>query len=177
MTVKFIGSTFAKVLATGVVVAACVGGMAMPASARPVECPSSSSDPHEYVAGGTLHVRNGVSLGPGWVTECMQVNKVALQEDAHHVPTKMEVSWNNWSRYVQASAAYPILQDGQPTIYYISPRVHTNTWVSQARATCEIWAGKPGDGGELQDRAPFTCETTQHGWDNDWDFVVEPSGN
>jgi hypothetical protein len=181
MTENFIGSTFAKVLAkvlaTGVVVAACVGGMAVPASAAPVNCPSSTSKGHEYVGGGTLHVSNGVQLGTGWVTECMQVDSVELQEDAHHVPTKMVVSWDNWDIDVLASAAYPIIQDGKPTIYYVSPRVQNRTWVSKAWATCEIWAGKPGAGGEIQDRAPFKCETTQHGLDNDWDFVVEPSGN
>jgi hypothetical protein len=81
---------------------------------------------------------------------------------------------------VTASAAYPIIQNGEATGFYIAPHINTNNFTDWApTAGCEVFEGMPGAGGIVQpdDSSPFSCDMHKHVFSNDWDFTIRTAGH
>jgi hypothetical protein len=152
-------------VAAGTVVAACMGGAAAPAAASPDSIPF-------YIGAGTVHTRNGVQLGDGEIIESSGKVVVELHRDADNLP-KLVARWLLWDDAAVASAAFPILKDGSSTEYFVLARITTGSvFGANAWAECEIFYGKPGDGGNVAWGAPYSCDTARHRLDNDWDYTV-----
>lgn len=57
---------------------------------------------------------------------------------------------------IDGSAAYQISMLGEPTGFWIAPRLYTE---SITHGDCPIYQGDPGDGGTVTSSSLFTCTT------------------
>lgn len=163
MVQNFMKSTLSKLVAVGVVAAACVAGTAVPASAGEAR----------YFGSGTLHVEGGAQLGKGEVFEKEKMLSVDLdKKDAEGRPM-MSQKWASESTWGVASAAFPIEDKGTATGFYLKVAMKTGFVASYAWGVCEVYLGKPGSkGAHVVSSSPYTCDVSQRDWDNDWDYWI-----
>lgn len=167
MTKRFTQSTVSTLIAIGVV-ATALSGVVAPATA------AAKSIPH-WVGTGIVHVQDGVRLGEGRILERAGKVLVDLEKDGIGRP-KLVARWLVQAPNEAASAVFPVLRDGAASDYYVLARITTGSVFGlNARAECEVFYGVPGHGGNVVVGAPFRCDTTRRGLDNDWDFMVRPS--
>lgn len=180
MASKHLNSTLSTFFAAGLIASASVVGMAMPASAAPLETPSpmhGSSTGDFYVGAGIFQLEGGVKLGHGEIFGRTNMEKVELFRDDNGAPTALVATWESSATNAEAIASIPIIKDGQPTGYYIAPLIR-GSGPAKASPTvrCAVYEGAPESGGRLTTRGPFTCTTTQR-WDRDWDVVIAPKAS
>jgi hypothetical protein len=162
MVQNFMKSTLAKLVAVGVVAAACVGVTAVPASA--------SDEP--FVGSGTVHVAGGAQIGAGEAFEKRRMFSVEVKKDAQGNPMMVQ-KWG-WKSYNGiASAEFPIVDKNGDTGFYLKVAMRTNFVVSLPWGVCEVYLGKPSSkDGHVVSSSPYTCDVIQRDWDNDWDYVL-----
>jgi hypothetical protein len=173
MTKNFFSSTLSKVVATGVIAAACVGAVAAPASAA---VSSSSTDVPRgipaYVGTIDLNATGGLTLGKGEIIEEKYFYAAKVENN------KMVAAWEDNDEPGQgvAAAAIPILKDGQPTGYYIEPEILTSPLIeAEPSATCDVYEGKPGAGGNKV-TGMFTCDINSYYEQlSHWNLNVKPA--
>lgn len=180
MSTNILKSVFSKVLTTGVIVAACVGGAALPASAATLDdsAPVSATGAVTYKAALDFQVQGyGVSLGEGTVDANDRIDMMFTKDAAGN--PEIDAAWDYWATYAASTATYPILQGGAKTGFYIHPSIRTNNFTSAPIVQCEVYQGIPGAGGVVapDGASPFSCDKHKHVTSNDWDFTVHPSGH
>jgi hypothetical protein len=160
-------STFAKFLAVGAVVAACVGGAALPAQAATVE---SDAGTYTHSGGVNLHSQGGIQLGHGDIIAKSEM-EVVLEEDDHGTPTRMFGKWKDVNG--EGSASYPIMENGKETGDWVSATIDSGR---RASATCVVSKGKPNPPLATPTK-DYQCSVKERGLDNDWDLTVTTPGN
>jgi hypothetical protein len=173
MAPNFTTSRSSKLLAAAVAVAACAGGVAVPASATASENPvrTHTSSDKLWVGGAELAGKNGVQLGKGMVVKDEGIEKAQLYADDHDMPIALQAVWTDASLNARASAYLPIFEDGQKTDYSIKLSItvdHFNP--GHAEADCVVYESIGGHD------APghYSCETKRVWLNNDWKVTVAP---
>lgn len=159
-------------LIAGAVIAACVGGTALPASAAADSDPAASSI--TYTGGGTAHAQWGIGLDERTIFQDVAMKSVKLEQDELGMP-KLVAQWDIWQQDSIASAYFSIVDNRHFSGYYAVTTIHGGYFWHLARAwsECQIYKGKPGaEGTTIVKDSPYTCDTTQRGSDNDWDYFV-----
>lgn len=155
-----------RAIATGVIVAACVGATAVPASA----------EPGRFTGVGVIHLHDGVQLGVGHIIDDKDMATVELRADAGNVPSGLVATWDFLDFDAIAAAEYPILENGTETGYFMVTTIRTGHHSAlDASGSCTVFEGRPSGGGGAVWGAPYSCDTISHGLDHDWDFEVRPS--
>lgn len=169
-------STF---IATGLAVAACTTGATVPAVAAPLENPSDahlSVGAVNYVGAGAFRVHAPIELKDGHVVRVgnkpLDNDKVELRQDANKVPTAMVAKWTSDDMNASAVAVYSVFKGGVDTHYVFVPRITIGTFPSAPEAACRVQPDPSYH--ERLPPAPYTCTTTRHRLDNDWDFTIAP---
>lgn len=178
MFAKWLMSVVSNVLALALAVGACVGGVAMPASAAPADDGPVSVQDEKPRASGTLHVRGEeVALEPAKIVEKTNLVSLLTYYGVQPNPGGVQLEWSPYSTGVQGRVAYQIRQLGNPTPYWIQIGFFgLNLW-GDSSASCEVFEGEPGTAGaEVTWESGFQCVTKQRGLDRDWDFSIRPTG-
>jgi hypothetical protein len=155
-----------RAIATGFIVAACVGATAVPASA----------EPGRYTGAGVIHLHDGVQFGEGKIIDGKDMATVEMRADAEGAPSALVATWDFFDFDAIAAAEYPILKDGTDSGYFMVLTITTGHHSAlTASASCTVFKGRPSDGGDALWGAPFSCDSARHGLDYDWDFEVRAS--
>lgn len=174
MTTDIFSSTLSKVVAAGVIAAACVGVVAAPASAAESSSSSDLRGVPAYVGTIDLNATGGLTLGKGEIIEQTYFYAAKVENN------KMIAAWEDDDEPGPgvAAAAIPILKDGQPTGYYIEPEILTSPLIeAEPSAACDVYEGKPGAGNPGHKvTGTFTCDINSY--DNQlshWHLTVAPA--
>jgi hypothetical protein len=176
---RFAPSLFSKAIALGAIVAFCVGGMSVSASAAP-EANSraahvASGDERIYKGSATFLVENGVGdrfhLGEGKLWPSWQMESSQLME-APNLPPKLVATWKASALGGgSVMAELPIYDGAFPTRYYVHGIILL--WDNATpQMLCEIYKG-PVDHGYKPWKPPYVCEISRHWWDYDWDLTIK----
>lgn len=164
---------FSSVLMLAIGLGACLS--AVPASAALADAGPSAADNITAqgkirAAGGTIMVREGLTLGPGTKTKDDGTLKFELSDDDQGAPLGMRMEWDDAAFSIPAvEATYPLFQFGKPTGCSIRMSMRLKLPYIVV-ADCNVVADGP-----TKTLVP-TCETVRHGLDHDWDFRVNMEG-
>jgi hypothetical protein len=176
MNKRLRNSILSRAVIAGAVIAACVGGTALPASAAADSDPAASTI--IYTGSGTAHAQWGIALDEREIYQDVAMKSVVLEQAEVGMP-KLVAKWDIWQKNSIASASYSIVDNRHSSGYYVVTTIHGGYFWDWARAwsECQIYKGRPASGGKVVTDSPYACDTTRRQADNDWDYMVWKPNN